>query len=44
MRDRVTQANWNSGNTSGEFYTQQLIPRWGALFDEQQPALIASEA
>ncbi|AGH87581.1 MULTISPECIES: hypothetical protein [Ralstonia solanacearum species complex] len=44
MRDRVTQANWNASHNGGEFYTQQLVPRWGALFDEQQPALIASEA
>ncbi len=44
MRDRVTLANWNSSHDGGEFNTQQQVPRWGALFDEQQPALIASEA
>ncbi|MHA6885467.1 ADP-ribosyltransferase [Ralstonia pseudosolanacearum] len=44
MRDLVTQANWNSSRNGGEFYTQQQVPRWGALFGEQQPALIASEA
>ncbi|AXW64644.1 hypothetical protein CJO94_24035 (plasmid) [Ralstonia solanacearum] len=44
MRDRVTQANWNASRNGGEFYTQQQVPRWGALFDEQQPALIATDA